>query len=107
MGAFDSDKTGEEKYGDTKGKVIFLYENEYGQEYRKEFSFSTRINPPVILGSEEEEKEEKPKRQGQWWISVIGVGAALAAFLVGRIYIKKRQEKLRRQEETQKDDLLF
>lgn len=107
VGAFDSDKTGEEKYGDTKGKVIFLYENEYGQEYRKEFSFSTRINPPVILGSEEEEKEEKPKRQGQWWISVIGVGAALAAFLVGRIYIKKRQEKLRRQEETQKDDLLF
>jgi hypothetical protein len=111
VGTLDSDETGEtsggEKYGDTDGKVIFLYEDAYGQEYKKEFAFATRINPPVILGSEEEETETAPKKQGQWWISVIGAGAALAAALGGRIYIKKKQERLRRQEEEQGDDLLF
>ena len=92
---------GEDNYGLTDGKVLLLYEDEYGQEYTKEFEFSTKINPPVMMADEEPEEEE-PKNQGQWWISVIAVAGIIAAIAAMRIYIKKKQKRIRQQEE---DDL--
>lgn len=99
--------TSQDKYGTTQGTVIFLYEDEYGQEYREEFEFSTSINPPVILGGEEKEEEEEPKKQGQWWISVIAAALLAAGAFGARVYIKRKQENMRRLEDTMPDDLKF
>jgi len=92
----------EDKYGTTKGKVILLYEDEYQKEYREEFEFSTKINPPVIL-TEEEPKEEKETNQGQWWISILAVAGMIAVIVSMRTYARRRQERIRRQEEEPDD----
>ncbi|MFP3153726.1 hypothetical protein LQZ18_04715 [Lachnospiraceae bacterium ZAX-1] len=99
----DSDAVqGKDRYGMTKGKVFLVYEDEYGQEYTEEFEFSTNINPPVILIDEELKEDEEPKNQSQWWISVIAVAGIIVAIANIRTYIKKQQERIRRQED---DDL--
>ena len=95
---------GEDKYGMTKGNVLLTYEDEYGQEYTEEFAFSTNINPPVILVDEDPEEDEGPKDQGQWWISVVIVAGIIVAIAGIRIYIKKQQERIRRQEDDDPAD---
>ena len=90
-------------YGVTEGNVILLYEDEYGQEYTKQFGVRTNINPPVILTKKESEEEEKPKNQGQWWISVIIFAGIIVSFAGIRIYTRKKKERILRQED---DDLI-
>jgi hypothetical protein len=88
----------EDKYGMTNGKVLLVYEDQYGQEYTEEFEFSTTINPPVIMVQEEPEEEEPPN-QNQWWISVVTAAAIIAALLGIRGYARKRQARIREDEE--------
>lgn len=94
----------EEKYGATAGMVNITYEDEFGQEYTKEFEFETYINPPVIVETPEEETEaDKPQNTSQWWISIIIAAAIILAIVFIRLYIVKKQKKLRDAEEAEAD----
>ena len=85
--------TGTDGYGPTSGKITLVYEDENGQEYTREFEFSTTINTPVVPTSTE--PAEEPEKAGQWWISlIIGVIviAGLTAYLIVRAKRGKKHE---------------
>lgn len=90
----------DDKYGMTEGKILLTYEDEYGKEYTKNFEFSTKINPPIIMVDENTEQEEV-KNQGQWWVSVIVVAVIIVSIIGIRAYTKKRQERIRQQEDEE------
>lgn len=89
----------DDKYGYTGGKVLLVYEDEFGEEYSEEFPFETNINPPVIQNEPQEEEEEKKEDYGQWWISIIVVGVAIAGILTWRYLRKKKQQQQRDENE--------
>jgi len=98
---FVGTKEGGDKYGFTSGNVTLSYEDEFGEVYTEEFPFETTINPPVIMNQEEEEpEEEQPKNQGQWWISIIVAGGIIVAIILLTQHIKKRQQRLRDEDEN-------
>lgn len=66
---------GEFPYGLSEGKLIYFYEDETGQEYQAESSFSLMIKSPF---SEKQEKE--PEQPEQWWVIMGAIGLALFAF---------------------------
>lgn len=80
---------GMEKYGVTEGTVKLIYEDAGGEEFTEEYTFTTTINEPIIntSGNNEEKTEETA---GQWWISLVVLGAAAAGIAVWLIIRKKR-----------------
>lgn len=81
------DYTGTEPYGETSGLVIMYYEDEQGQEYTEEFSFTTMIEKAVVVSGSETQEEEKTA--GQWWVSVLVVGVILVV-IGGYVIVRRR-----------------
>lgn len=94
----------DDKYGMTKGKVLLMYEDEYGQEYTKEFEVSTIINPPLIIADMEPEENVKQQNQGQWWISVFIVTGIIVIIVCIRLY-KKYKKRLHQHQDDNLDIL--
>jgi hypothetical protein len=79
----------EEKYGQTSGKIIVTYEDEFGAGQTKEIDISTEIIRPVIAETTPD-TEEKPKTVSQWWISIV-IAAVIIVALTMAILIGRRR----------------
>lgn len=71
-----SSLSGNQLYGKTEGTVTFYYEDEAGQEYTEESSFTTTITSP-FAELPEKKPEDEPK---QWWIIMLAIAAILLTF---------------------------
>ena len=80
---------GMEKYGTTEGTVKLIYEDAGGEEFTEEYTFTTTINEPVI-NTDSTNLEEKEETAGQWWISLVILGAIAAGIVIWLIIRKKR-----------------
>ena len=76
-------------YGLTSGKVTLLYEDEDGRQYSQESEFTSKISAPVRSTSPT--SAEEPARAGQWWISLMIGGAAIAGIAAYLILRNKRR----------------
>lgn len=100
VGTLDSGGDADAKYGYTNGKMTLSYEDEFGEVSSQEFDFSTNINPPVISAPQEEEEEEKPGTQNQWWTSAIILGAVIGGIFGIRYVLKRRKQKVEKDEDA-------
>jgi len=88
--------TGTDKYGATNGKITLIYEDEAGNPYTQDIEIATIIDAAVINISDDTTAKDSEKA-GQWWISIIigGVAVAgLAAFLIARRKKDKHNEEI-------------
>ena len=81
--------SGNSIYGDTEGRISFVYEDGNGEEYTTEQVLSTKISSQYV-DIPDEKKEDKPF---QWWVIMGVIGAVLAAFAIMALasYIRRRK----------------
>ncbi|MGI6665804.1 MAG: hypothetical protein ACOX3W_10485 [Christensenellaceae bacterium] len=79
----------DDKYGETTGQMLLLYEDAAGNEYSETHDFYTTIQAPVIAGAEAEEEQEG-FLLGQWWISLAVLGALIIGTLLFFIIKNKK-----------------
>ncbi len=79
--------TGDSIYGSTRGKVVFYYEDEMGNEITEEQTFETSIFSPL----REEQNDTPVDNTGQWWVIMAILTASLAAAAAVFLVRKKRQ----------------
>lgn len=90
-GHMETDRTSDERYGETNGVLLVTYEDEFGKEYNKELHFKSCILAPVIeADNSEEEVEEEPDTASQWWISIL-IGATLIVATTILIVIRNKR----------------
>lgn len=78
----------EEKYGETKGRVILTYEDAEGSIRTKEETFVTTIEQPKMISLQ---VEETRTQTNQWWISaLVLVFVLLAGLLLWLFYLVVR-----------------
>ena len=79
------------EYGKTSGKIIIIYEDEFGQVYREECPFSCTIEPLVVAVPTESAAESDSKPETQWGISV-ALGAVILVIISVFLVIKYRKK---------------
>ncbi|MDD5018197.1 MAG: CARDB domain-containing protein [Eubacteriales bacterium] len=93
-GGISTDSSSDERYGLTDGVITVVYEDEFGEEYTQEMTFTMDIQEPVITaGTTDDEEEEAPDTVSQWWLSVLIAGVIIAGIAVFLLMRKKRREK--------------
>lgn len=80
--------------GNTTGKAVITYEDEFGKEYTKEVDLSTIIEEKIIETASESEQDEK--KNPLWWVFTLtglavggGIGCAIPISINSR---KQRKE---------------
>jgi hypothetical protein len=79
-------------YGDTSGSVLLSYENEAGEQFKREIALKTRIEKKVVAASTDTKKtEEKGKHSLPWWawggggvVIITAAGLAIIRLLKSR-----------------------
>ena len=80
--------------GNTTGKAVITYEDEFGKEYKKKLDLSTKIEEKIVEVASENEQEEK--KNSLWWVFTLaglavggGIGCAIPISISSR---KQRKE---------------
>ena len=82
-----------EVLGDVKGKIIFSYEDAFGEKYTEEQAVSTLIEKKAEESKLETKTEDK--KNPQWWLFIvigITVGIGIGAAVPILIYRKKQRQ---------------
>ncbi len=86
--------SGSSSYGNTKGTVTFIYEDENGKEYTELQDIETRITSPFI-NLQNNEEVDKPI---QWWVIMLVIVAIVVGFGVMGVISYVRRKKLDEEE---------
>lgn len=82
------------QYGDTTGTVTLIYEDETGQEYSQEASFTTTVNRPVVqLPQNNTEEEQSQQRVSSWWVSVSILGGGILAAVGATLFTRGKKRR--------------
>lgn len=89
-------RVGTDVLGEVKGTATIVYEDEFGESYKKTADISTLIEEKVEIPEEEVQEEEK--KNNLWWLFVI-IGAAAGGALGFGIPTAIRAKKQRKEDE--------
>ena len=82
------------QYGDTTGTVTLIYEDETGQEYSQEATFTTMVNRPVVqLPQTNTEEEKAEQRVSSWWVSVSILGGVILAAVGTILFLRNKKRR--------------
>lgn len=82
------------QYGDTTGTVTLIYEDETGQEYSQEATFTTTVNRPVVqLPQNNTEEEQSQQRASSWWVSVSILGGGILAAVGAALFTRGKKRR--------------
>lgn len=81
-----------EEIGQVKGKILLLYEDSFGTEYRQEAEVTTQIEEMILPTDPEEKKEEK--ENSLWWLfGLLGIAAGASLGVGIPWYIQQRRQR--------------
>lgn len=89
-------RVGTASLGEVKGTATIVYEDEFGESYKKTADISTLIEEKIEVP--EEEVQEKERKNNLWWLFII-VGAAAGGALGFGIPTAIRSKKQREEDE--------
>ena len=87
---------GEEMYGSTTGVIRLVYEDEDGNEYDQQETFTTVIQPPVIndrTDDQDPQEDEKDPAKRQWIITAAILGVLIAGGATALTIAARRKRK--------------
>ena len=87
---------GEEMYGSTTGVIRLVYEDEDGNEYDQQETFTTVIQPPVIndrTDDQDPQEGEKDPAKRQWIITAAVLGVLIAGGVTAATIAARRKRK--------------
>lgn len=91
-------RVGSEITGETKGKAVITYEDEFAKEYTKTIDLSTKIEEKIVEDTDEDEEEEK--KNPLWWVFAlaglaVGGGIGCAIPLIINAGKQRKEDELR------------
>ena len=81
------------QYGDTTGTVTLIYEDETGQEYSQEATFTTTVNRPVVQLPQNNTEEQAEQRVSSWWVSVSILGGVILAAVAASLFLRNKKRR--------------